>query len=97
MRSVTILDDPEKPGNEDMPHWPFEEVLPYARTKVLVEHEALKACVEGLDVVIATSCAILGPNDYKPSRMGQTLLDFSHGRMPAFIPGGFDFVQVTTS
>ena len=89
------LDDLERPGNEDMPHWPFEAVLPYARTKVLVEHEALKACVEGLDVVIATSCAILGPNDYKPSRMGQTLLDFSHGRMPAFIPGGFDFVATT--
>lgn len=86
------LDDPEKAGNEDMPFWPFEEVLPYARTKVLVEHEALKACVEGLDVVIATSCAILGPHDYKPSRMGQTLMDYAHGRLPAYIPGGFDFV-----
>ncbi|HJL16125.1 MAG TPA: hydroxymethylglutaryl-CoA reductase, degradative [Sandaracinaceae bacterium LLY-WYZ-13_1] len=86
------LDDPEAPGHEDMPHWPFEEVLPYARTKVLVEHEALKACVEGLDVVIATSCAILGPHDHKPSRMGKTLMDFAHGKMPAYIPGGFDFV-----
>jgi degradative hydroxymethylglutaryl-CoA reductase len=86
------LDDPDKPGHEDMPHWPFEEVLPYARTKVLVEHEALKACVEGLDVVIATSCAILGPHDHKPSRMGKTLIDFAHGKMPAYIPGGFDFV-----
>ena len=40
------LDDRERPSNEDMPFWPFEEVLPYARTKVLVEHETLKACVE---------------------------------------------------
>ncbi len=86
------LDDMDRPGREDMPFWPFEEVLPYGRTKALVEHESLKACVEGLDVVIATSCAILGPNDYKPSRMGQTLLDYAHGRLPAYIPGGFDFV-----
>jgi degradative hydroxymethylglutaryl-CoA reductase len=86
------LDDPQRAGNEDMPFWPFEDVLPYARTKVLVEHESLKACVEGLDVVIATSCAILGPHDYKPSRMGQTLLDYAHGKLPAYIPGGFDFV-----
>lgn len=86
------LDDPIKPGNEDMPFWPFEEVLPYGRTKVLVEHETLKACVEGLDCVIATSCAILGPHDYKPSRMGKTLVDYAHGKLPAYIPGGFDFV-----
>lgn len=86
------LDDRERPSNEDMPHWPFEEVLPYARTKVLVEHETLKACVEGLDCVIATSCAIIGPNDYKPSRMGKTLLDYTHGKIPAYLPGGFDFV-----
>lgn len=86
------LEDRKKPGSEDMPHYPFEDVLPYARTKVLVEHETLKAAVEGLDVVIATSCAIIGPHDYKPSRMGRTLLDFAHGRLRAYIPGGFDFV-----
>jgi hydroxymethylglutaryl-CoA reductase len=86
------LDDREAPGNEDMPFWPFEEVLPYAKTKVLVEHETLKACVEGLDCVIATSCAIVGPHDYKPSRMGKTLMDYAHGKLAAYIPGGFDFV-----
>ncbi|MGE0784652.1 MAG: hydroxymethylglutaryl-CoA reductase, degradative [Sandaracinaceae bacterium] len=87
------LDDPSAAGHEDMPHWPFEEMMPYTRTKVLVEHETLKACVEGIDAVIATSCAILGPNDYKPSRMGKLLVDFAHGKMNAFIPGGFDFVS----
>ncbi len=86
------LDHPDRPSNEDMPFWPFEEVLPYGRTKVLVEHETLKACVEGLDCVIATSCAVIGPNDYKPSRMGRTLIDYAHGKIPAYLPGGFDFV-----
>jgi hydroxymethylglutaryl-CoA reductase len=85
-------EDPHRPGNEDDVFYPFDDVLPYARTKVQVEHEVLKACVEGLDALVATSCAILGPNDHKPSRMGLTLIDYAHGRLRAYPPGGFDFV-----
>jgi len=81
------------PGDETMSFYPFDEVLPYARTKQQVEHECLKACVEGLDVVIATSCAILGPSDFTPSRMGRTLIDHAHGKLHAYIPGGFEFVS----
>ncbi len=84
--------DPHRPGCEDDIFYPFDEVLPYARTKVQVEHEVLKACVEGLDALIATSCAILGPNDYVPSRMGLTLIDYANGKLAAYPPGGFDFV-----
>ncbi len=86
--------DPTKPSDETMPYYPFSDPTPYQATKVLVEHECLKAMVEGLDVVIATSTAILGPNDFKPSRMGQLLLDFTHGKLWAYIPGGFEFVAV---
>ena len=86
------LDDPQRPGNETMTHYPFGGVLPYGQTKALVELESWKAALEGLDVVVATSCAILGPHDHKPSRMGFTLVDFAHGKVPAYIPGGFDFV-----
>jgi len=84
--------DPFAPADETVTHYPFDEVLPYSRTKVLVEHECLKAAVEGLDVVIATSCAVLGPHDYVPSRMGRTLLDFAHGKLRAYVPGGFEFI-----
>lgn len=87
------LEDPSQPASEEVVVYPFDKKLPYARTKEMVEHECLKAVAEGQDVVIATSCAILGPNDYKPSRMGQTLIDFTHGRVPAYIPGGFEFVS----
>ncbi|MEY9706401.1 NAD-dependent epimerase/dehydratase family protein [Bradyrhizobium diazoefficiens] len=82
----------EGPTDETEPFDPFEEHLPYARTKAAVEHECLKAVAGGLDVVIAVSCAILGPNDFKPSRMGQLLLNYAHGRLRAYVPGGFEFV-----
>jgi len=83
---------PGRPCDESMPVDPFERLLPYARSKVAAEHECLKAAADGLDVVIATSCAIVGPNDFKPSRMGRVLLDFARGRLRAYIPGGFEFV-----
>jgi nucleoside-diphosphate-sugar epimerase len=79
-------------SDETVPVNPFDELLPYQRTKIAVEHECLKAFADGLDVVVATSCAILGPHDYLPSRMGKLLLDFANGRLRAYIPGGFEFV-----
>ncbi len=88
------LDDPSKASDETQPFYPFTEHLPYGRTKSLVEHEVLKACVEGVDALVATSCAVLGPWDFKPSRMGKTLLDFAHGKLRGYPPGGFDFVNV---
>lgn len=83
---------PGRPSNEDDPFNPFDWTLPYGTSKAFVEHECWKACAEGLEVVVAVSCAILGPHDYKPSRMGRVLCDFANGRMWAYIPGGFEFV-----
>ena len=81
-----------EPSDESMPFDPFEVVMPYERSKVHVEHEVLKAVAEGQDVVIATSCSILGGNDWKPSRMGRVLCDIANGAMPAYLAGGFEFV-----
>jgi nucleoside-diphosphate-sugar epimerase len=85
--------DPSKPSDEDMPFYPFGHVLPYARSKALAELEMLRAVADGLDAVIATSCACVGPHDYLPSRIGRTMIDFAHGRLRAYIPGGFMFVR----
>ena len=85
---------PEKPSDETVPFYPFSPHLPYGFTKACVEHECLKAFADGLNVVVAVSCAILGPNDYKPSRMGRTLMDFANGKLLAYVPGGFEFVAV---
>ena len=81
-----------RPADERDMFYPFEEHMPYERSKAWVEHECLKAVVQGLDVVIATSCAILGPADFKPSRMGRLVQDFANGKLRAYIPGGFEFV-----
>ncbi|HEV8550501.1 MAG TPA: hypothetical protein VGQ57_15760, partial [Polyangiaceae bacterium] len=46
----------------------------------------------GQDVVLVVSTAVLGPHDFKPSRMGRVVLDFANGKLGAYIPGGFEFV-----
>ncbi len=84
--------DPSAPSHEDMPFYPFGKTMPYAHTKALAELEMLKAVADGLDAVIATSCAVVGPHDYFPSRLGRTLCDYCTGQLRAYIPGGFPFV-----
>lgn len=38
--------------------------------------------------------AVLGPNDYNGSLFGQAILKMAHGRLPALVSGGFDWVDV---
>jgi nucleoside-diphosphate-sugar epimerase len=85
----------DRPTDETVPFDPFERHMPYSVSKAAVEHECLKAVADGLDVVTAVSCAILGPNDFKPSRMGQVLIDYAHRRRGAYVPGGFEFVAAS--
>ena len=82
----------DRPTDESEPFNPLEPHLPYAFSKAAVEHECLKACAEGLPVVVAVSCAILGPYDFMPSRMGRVLQRFARRRILAYVPGGFEFV-----
>lgn len=86
-------DDPARPSHEGMPFFPYTDWLPYARSKVLAEHETLKAVVDGLDAVIAVATGVVGPYDYLPSRQGRALIDTAHGKMRAYIPGGSEFVS----
>lgn len=87
-------DNPSLPSTEEMRIYPFERMMPYEASKTFVELECLSAANRGVDVVIATSCAILGPHDYKPSRMGRALCDFANGKLHAYVEGGFEFVSV---
>lgn len=72
----------------------MEPNLPdYDRSKVAGELEALKGIVRGLEVVIINPTAVVGPNDFKPSRMGQFLLEVKAGKMPTVVQGGFNWVD----
>lgn len=86
------LDDPSTPSDETMQFYPMARTMPYERSKVLVEHECLRAVAQGQEVVVATSCAVVGGADFVPSRLGRTLCDFANGKLHAYVDGGFEFV-----
>ena len=86
------LDHPERPVDETSIKYPFAREMPYSQTKVLVEHECLRAAAAGLPVIVATSTAIVGPHDYVPSRLGRSLCDFAAGKLRFIISGGHEFV-----
>jgi dihydroflavonol-4-reductase len=69
-------------------------IMPYDWTKAEGERRVLQAVRDGLDAVIVNPTAVVGPHDYKPSEMGRFFLSLFHGRIPAFVDGGFDWVDV---
>jgi len=66
----------------------------YDRSKIEAELVVLQCVAEGLDAVILTPTSIFGPNDYFPSLLGQAIIDIYNGKIPALVPGGYDFVDV---
>jgi hopanoid-associated sugar epimerase len=73
---------------------PFDTHLDYDLSKAMAELEVLRAVTRGLDVRIVNPCGVVGPYDYRPSSVGKTILDFANQKMPAYVPGQFEFVAV---
>lgn len=66
----------------------------YDRTKALSQYEVLRSADRGLCAVVLNPSAVVGPYDFKPSRMGEALLDIYHYRYPVLIDGGYNWVDV---
>jgi dihydroflavonol-4-reductase len=65
----------------------------YDRSKAEGQRAVLDAVREGLDAVVINPGAVVGPFDFKVSRMGAVLLDICHGRLPMLIDGGYNWVD----
>lgn len=66
----------------------------YGKSKSAAEKIIRQYIDKGLDVVIVAPTSVLGPMDYKPSVLGQSLLDIYYNRIPAVVKGGQDWVDV---
>ncbi len=69
-------------------------IPPYDLSKAQGEREVQAGNTQGLDAVILRPTALLGPNDFKPSYLGQALIQLAEGRIPALVRGGFNWVDV---
>lgn len=84
----------DQPVDEERPLAIEDGALPYSRTKAVGEKVVLDAVAQGLNAVIVNPTGIVGPHDYKLSHMGETVRDLAARRLPALIPGAYDFVDV---
>lgn len=66
----------------------------YEITKSKAQKIVLDATKNGLDAVIINPCAIVGPNDFKPSLVGTVLIRLYNKSLPALVPGGYNWVDV---
>jgi dihydroflavonol-4-reductase len=63
----------------------------YDRSKKLGQEIALSVNGQGMEVIVMNPTSIIGPYDYKPSKMGKVIIDLYTGRLPFVFNGGFDF------
>ena len=81
------INETRKLVGENYPH-------AYDRSKALGQLEILKGVDKGLDAVIVNPTGVIGPFDYKMSRMGSVVLDLYNKKMPALCDGGYNWVDV---
>ncbi len=79
--------------NEDRPLAVSDHII-YNQSKALAEELVLHAVESGLDAVIINPTSVMGPNDFKPSLIGQAIIQLCIGKIPALVPGGYDWVDV---
>ncbi|MBL0183181.1 MAG: NAD-dependent epimerase/dehydratase family protein [Chitinophagaceae bacterium] len=78
-----ILDEQRAPVNET--------AFAYDRSKLAGQQIALEANGRDMEVIVLNPTSIIGPYDFKPSLMGQVIIDLYKGRLPFIFNGGFDF------
>jgi len=93
--SVHALVEPP-PGtclDETSPVDPKLTIGPYAKTKAEATQLVLAAAHDGLDTVVTYPSGIIGPYDFRPSRLGQVIISCVKRRLGAYVDGGYDFVD----
>lgn len=66
----------------------------YARTKAAATRKVLEGVDKGLDAVICFPSGVMGPHDYRGSEAGRLVRDYATNKLPVYIDGEYNFVDV---
>jgi len=66
----------------------------YSMSKYVAENEARGFVTRGLPVVIVNPTLVIGTNDVKPTPSGRMIIDVVKRRMPGYIDGGINVIDV---
>ncbi len=88
----------------EIPHSiPYDESRPYKQlgasaydySKAQGEQILLNGAKgQNMEVMVLRPSCVIGPFDFKPSKMGSALLDFYHEKVPLLPDGGYDLVDI---
>jgi dihydroflavonol-4-reductase len=70
------------------------EGFAYDRSKAAGERAVMEAVKNGLDALVLSPTAIIGPADPEPSLVGNAVIDIYNHKIPSLVPGGYDWVDV---
>lgn len=79
---------------EEDPIDPFLALGDYGQTKAQATLDVLAANDRHLQTVVVHPAAIIGPFDYRPSKLGRMVMQVLRGRFPFRPPGSYNFVDV---
>ena len=66
----------------------------YARTKAEATQVVLETVSKGLNAVICFPSGVMGPHDYRGSEAGRLIKDYATNKLPVYIDGAYNFVDV---
>ena len=66
----------------------------YAKTKCEATRLVLEACKRGLNATVVHPSGCIGPYEYNLTNMGRLIKDYITRKLPAYIDGAYDFVDV---
>ena len=66
----------------------------YSMSKYVAENEARIFVTRGLPVAIVNPTLVIGTNDIKPTPAGQMIIDTVKGKVPGYIDGGINIIDV---
>ncbi len=82
------------PANEEKAFNYWEARDHYSMSKYIAENEARIFVTRGLPVVMVNPTLVIGVNDIKPTPSGQMIIDVARRKMPGYIDGGVNIIDV---
>ena len=82
------------PATEEKAFNYWESKDHYSMSKYIAENEARMFISKGLQLVIVNPTLVIGINDIKPTPSGQMIIDVVKKKMPGYIDGGINIIDV---
>jgi dihydroflavonol-4-reductase len=82
------------PANEEKAFNYWEARDHYSMSKYIAENEARIFVTRGLPLVMVNPTLVIGINDIKPTPSGQMIIDVASQKMPGYIDGGVNLIDV---